>query len=227
MADSRWMAGLAGLLMLVAARGVAAWEIQLLGDITTQAAVVRLGDIATVQGIEPGSGEVLTQIIVAAGPTRSHRRVLTSGDVRKTLEQRGVDLRQCQFAGVSRVVVSYGSGTSTCGTRTRRFESNTQTHVAAEQWARDSRAATAERRGGPVTVWCADPSCRAGTCHRPRGTAARERCGTAVRRQRQRANGCRPATRGCCRARGSPVPERRTTVQRPNAQAASARAKTR
>ncbi|MHB8969674.1 MAG: flagellar basal body P-ring formation chaperone FlgA [Pirellulaceae bacterium] len=113
MADSRWMAGLVGLLLVVAVHDdTAAWEVQLHGDITTQAALVRLGDIATVQGIEPGSGESLSQIIVAAGPTRSHRRVLTSGDIRKTLEQRGIDLQQCQFTGVSRVVVSYGTGTS-------------------------------------------------------------------------------------------------------------------
>jgi flagella basal body P-ring formation protein FlgA len=116
----------------------AAWEIQLLGDITTQAAVVRLADIATVQGIEPDLGVVLQQIIVAPGPTRSHRRVLTSSDVRKTLEQRGVDLRQCQFAGVSRVVVSYGLGPSAAGHESRDSKA--------------TRKHTSPRSRGPETV---------------------------------------------------------------------------
>jgi flagella basal body P-ring formation protein FlgA len=109
MAESRWTTGLAGLLVVVALCGVTtAWEIQLRSDVTTPAAVVRLGDIADLPGIEPGLGDVLQQIIVAPGPTRSHRRVLTSSDVRKTLEQRGVDLQQCQLVGAQRVVVSYG-----------------------------------------------------------------------------------------------------------------------
>ncbi len=109
MADSRWTMGPAGFLVVVALCGVTtAWEIQLRNDVTTPAAVVRLGDIADLPGIEPGLGDVLKQIIVAPGPTRSHRRVLTSSDVRKTLEQRGVDLQQCQLAGAMRVVVSYG-----------------------------------------------------------------------------------------------------------------------
>ena len=46
--------------------------------------------------------------MVASGPTRSRSRELTPSDVRKTLAQRGVDLRQCQFTGASRVVMTFG-----------------------------------------------------------------------------------------------------------------------
>jgi flagella basal body P-ring formation protein FlgA len=115
MYDLRWIVGLAGPLTVVALCGVTtAWEIQLRSDVTTQAAIVRLGDIATLQGTESGSSEsdAVCQVIVAPGPTRSHRRVLTSSDIRKTLEQRGIDLQQCQFTGASRVVVSYGASPS-------------------------------------------------------------------------------------------------------------------
>ncbi|MHB0959134.1 MAG: flagellar basal body P-ring formation chaperone FlgA [Pirellulaceae bacterium] len=113
---ARWTKGPAGFLLVVALSGVAAaWELQLREEITTPAPVVRLGDIAELQGIEPGLGEVLRQIIVAPGPTRSHRRVLTGSDVRKTLAQRGVDLQQCQIAGASRIVISYGPGENLAG----------------------------------------------------------------------------------------------------------------
>ena len=139
MADSRWTTGLAGFLVVVVLCGVTtAWEIQLRDDVTTPAAVVRLGDIADLPGIEPGLGDVLKQIIVAPGPTRSHRRVLTSSDVRKTLEQRGVDLQQCQLAGATRVVVSYGPARRPRGREPRV--------------SRATRKHTSPRSRGPETV---------------------------------------------------------------------------
>lgn len=139
MADSRWTTGLTGFLVVVVLCGITtAWEIQLRNDVTTPAAVVRLGDIADLPGIEPGLGDVLKQIIVAPGPTRSHRRVLTSSDVRKTLEQRGIDLQQCRLAGAARVVVSYGPVTPAAGD--------------AARVSRATRKHTSPRSRGPETV---------------------------------------------------------------------------
>jgi flagella basal body P-ring formation protein FlgA len=107
-----WQACAALSVLLAAALlpgAAAAWEVCLHADVTTQAAIVRLGDVADIVGDDLPSGVALEQIVVALGPTRSHTRELTPSDVRKTLAQRGVDVRQCQLTGAARVVVTYGS----------------------------------------------------------------------------------------------------------------------
>jgi len=100
-----------------------AWEITLTGELTTRASVVRLADIAVVCDIDDAEfQENLKAMIVAAGPTRSHTRELSSSDVRRMVEQRGLDMSQGQFTGASRVVITYGEAeTAVSGNSIRRF----------------------------------------------------------------------------------------------------------
>lgn len=81
-----------------------AWEIRLRDEVALHAAVVRLGDVADVVGAE-GDLSGVERLILAPGPTPSHRRVLRSGDIRRILDYRGVDLRQCRIVGQAVVVV--------------------------------------------------------------------------------------------------------------------------
>jgi flagella basal body P-ring formation protein FlgA len=81
-----------------------AWEIRLRDAVSLHAAVVRLGDAAEVVGAE-GELSGVERLILAPGPTPSHRRVLRSDDIRRILEYRGVDMKQCRIIGNAAVVM--------------------------------------------------------------------------------------------------------------------------
>ncbi len=109
MTGMRPCAVLAMVFVGAALAGVAdAWEVRLRAAVTTQAALVRLGDVAELSGADRPAEVPLEQIVVALGPTRSHSRELTTSDIRRTLALRKVDLQHCQFTGASRSVLSYG-----------------------------------------------------------------------------------------------------------------------
>ncbi len=88
----------------------AAWEIELRGEVINRAAVVRLGDVATISGLGDEDAESVRQIVLAPGPSRSYSRNLTASQIRKMLLQRGVELDGCQLRGASRCIVSFDAG---------------------------------------------------------------------------------------------------------------------
>ena len=114
---------LAMVLVGVALAGVAdAWEVRLRAAVTTQASLVRLGDVAEVSGADRPTDVSLEQIVVALGPTRSHSRELTTSDIRRALALRNVELQHCQFTGASRSVLSYGVAAPAPGSNPVRGE---------------------------------------------------------------------------------------------------------
>ncbi len=108
----RWVVAevvLALLLLLLSPAPVGAWEIELRGEVTSRAAMVRLGDVATISGLDEKDSEPLRQIVLAPGPSRSYSRNLTVSQIRKILLDRGVELSGCQFRGASRSIISYAA----------------------------------------------------------------------------------------------------------------------
>jgi hypothetical protein len=108
---SRWIAELLSLCAagLLAVPCAGAWEIRLRADVTVDAAVVRLGDVAEVVGADPVTHAGIERVVLAPGPTPSRRRVLSGGEIRRALAYRGVDLETCRFTGAPAVVV-FGRG---------------------------------------------------------------------------------------------------------------------
>jgi len=93
----------------VPAGQAAAWEVRLRASVVTHSPLVRLADVADVAGDDVPAGVEPDQIVVALGPTARRSRELTASDVRRKLDQQGVDLSGCRMAGAPRVVVTYGS----------------------------------------------------------------------------------------------------------------------
>ncbi len=108
MTGTRAVAAIWALYVLAAPSSAAGWEIRLRADVATQAATVQLQDLADIVGDDVPTEAAVERIVVALGPTPQHHRELTRSDVRRVLAARGVDLRQCQFAGAPRVVIVYG-----------------------------------------------------------------------------------------------------------------------
>ncbi len=82
-----------------------AWEIELRPHVATTSAVVRLGDISQITGLEATDARVLEQLVLAPGPSRSYSRTLSASQIRKLLRGRGVELDACRFTGSVRTVI--------------------------------------------------------------------------------------------------------------------------
>ncbi len=90
---------------------VAAWEIELRGEVATRAAIVRLGDIAEITGVDPEQVEALRQITLVPGPSKSLSRSITASQIRLILLRRGVELDACLIRGAARTIVTYDADT--------------------------------------------------------------------------------------------------------------------
>ncbi len=85
--------------------GVGAWELALRDEVITRAQVVRLADVAVISGLAQDDVERMGHIMVAPGPSESYPRNLTASQIRKVLEQNGVELDECRFSGAARTIV--------------------------------------------------------------------------------------------------------------------------
>jgi flagella basal body P-ring formation protein FlgA len=94
--------------LAMSAGRAAAWEVRLRAHVSTQAAMVRLHDIADLVGNDVPADPGLDQLVVALGPSPSRSRELTPSDVRKALVRHEVDLKHCEFTGATRVAIAYG-----------------------------------------------------------------------------------------------------------------------
>ncbi len=90
-----------------------AWEIELQRQVSTRAAMVRLGDVGTISGLRDEDAALLRQIVLAPGPSKSFSRNLTASQIRHILMQHGVELEGCHFSGAQRSVVAFADPDTT------------------------------------------------------------------------------------------------------------------
>jgi flagella basal body P-ring formation protein FlgA len=84
---------------------VSAFEIQLRDVVKSRSGIIRLSDVATVDGVDDQLLRPLEQIALAPAPAPSRSRSLSASQIRNILVRRGVALTGCRFTGAPRVHV--------------------------------------------------------------------------------------------------------------------------
>lgn len=100
------------LCLFCSARDGFAWEIELQERISSRSAVVRLGDIARINGLPRSHVVELERVVLVPGPSPAYSRSLSASQVRRILKRRGVELSSCRFSGARRSVVVHGDDSS-------------------------------------------------------------------------------------------------------------------
>lgn len=101
----RNFAFLVSVIVLVSVQSGHCFEIQLRETATCDTAIVRLSDVAVVQGVDHQLLPPLERTALAPAPVPSRTRCLTASEIRSILTRRGFDLTGCRFTGAPRVHV--------------------------------------------------------------------------------------------------------------------------
>lgn len=84
---------------------LSACEVELKEAFVAHAPLVRLGDIATITGLEPQDRAALERLVIAPSPTPSGSRTVTPTQLRYWLMQYGVETAKCRMTGARRVLI--------------------------------------------------------------------------------------------------------------------------
>ncbi|MEX2175236.1 MAG: flagella basal body P-ring formation protein FlgA [Pirellulaceae bacterium] len=87
------------------AEGAEGAEIRLRADAESAGPIVRLGDVAEIEGELAAQGSVLADIALFPVPAKGASRILRRQELRQLLALCDVDLKGCQFSGAESVVI--------------------------------------------------------------------------------------------------------------------------